>query len=411
MSAPAGFDGLNAYVESYRAIADVADVATRFCALLDAAGIPTAPDRVSKFTSALIDLQPTDLQQLRWIARITLTGNQTQRSVLDAVFDQVFRGRIDDVVRGDGQAPLLPNGIEAGQRPQRNRNSNTAEAQGNGQRGGSTGDPTGTDEDASNNVRETVQMTASADERLHTKDFGSCSTAELMDLARMIGDLSLRPPIRKSHRRRAQAGGSHHDLRRTIRAARKTGGDPIRLARKGRVERPRRVVLIADISGSMERYSRAYLYLLHAAVRALRAEAFLFSTRLTRATNVLRHHSPEIALHQATAAAPDWSGGTRIGTALGSFLDGWGRRGVARGAVIVIISDGWEGGDPEVLREHMARLSRLAYRIVWVNPRKQNAEYQPLVAGMAAALPYVDSFVSGHSYAAMREVAEAIAAT
>ncbi len=137
----------------------------------------------------------------------------------------------------------------------------------------------------------------------------------------------------------------------------------------------------------MERYSRAYLYLLHAAVRSLKAEAFLFSTRLTRATILLRHHSPEVALHAATSATPDWSGGTRIGAAIESFLNGWGRRGLARGAIIVMISDGWEGEDVVLLQDQMARLSRLAHRIIWVNPRKQHADYQPLVAGMAAAYP------------------------
>jgi uncharacterized protein len=409
MSSSQEVNGLHAVAERDRPVADLADVATRFCALLDAAGISTPPDRVSKFTSAMLDLRPVGLQELRWIARISLTANRAQRNILDAVFDQVFVGRFDDFTRGSSLSPLLPNGIEAGQRPQRNRNAPPAETQGNSPRGGSTGDRSDSDEDTSSNVRETVQMTASNDERLHHKDFGTCSTAELMKLARMIGDLSLQPPIRRSHRLRSASRGPHHDLRRTIRSARKTGGYPIYLARKARVERPRRVVLIADVSGSMERYSRAYLYLLHAAVRALTAEAFLFSTRLTRATTVLRHHSPEVALYQATAAAPDWSGGTRIGKAIGSFLDGWGRRGVARGAVIVIISDGWEGGDPLLLSEHMARLSRLSHRIVWVNPRKQSSDYQPLVAGMAAALPYVDSFVSGHSYEAMREVAAAIA--
>jgi uncharacterized protein len=387
---------------------DLADVCAQLGAHLDAAGIPTAPDRVARFTTALVNLQPTMLDELRWIARATLTNSRDQRTTLDAVFDQVFRGRIDDFTRGDSLAPLLPSGIEPGAKPPSPRASDAPVADALGPRGGSAGTPSDSGEDDSVTTSESVQMTSSDEERLKTKDFGSCSTEELIQLAHMIGDLSLHPPVRHSHRRRVDRRGSHHDLRRTIRAARRTGGDPLRLIQKGRVRRERRVVLIADVSGSMERYSRAYLYLTHAAVRTLEAEAFLFSTRLTRATTVLRHHSPEVALQRAAAATPDWSGGTRIGEALAAFLHGWGRRGVARGAVIVIISDGWEGCDATHLGEQMARLSRLAHRIVWVNPRKQQADYQPLVAGMAAALPHVDAFVSGHSYAAMSEVAAAI---
>jgi uncharacterized protein with von Willebrand factor type A (vWA) domain len=174
--------------------------------------------------------------------------------------------------------------------------------------------------------------------------------------------------------------------------------------------RRRHVVLIADVSGSMEAYSRAYLYLLHGAARALTAETFVFSTRLTRLTPRLRTGSPELALRMAMADVDDWSGGTRIGAAIRDFNDGWGRRGVARGAVVVIVSDGWESDDPTLLGEQMARLSRLAHRIIWVNPRSKSDRYEPLVGGMAAALPHVDTFTSGHSLDAFDQVLAAIAA-
>jgi uncharacterized protein with von Willebrand factor type A (vWA) domain len=169
------------------------------------------------------------------------------------------------------------------------------------------------------------------------------------------------------------------------------------------------VVLIADVSGSMESYSRAYLYLLHGAVRALRAETFVFATRLTRLTPALRARDPELALRTALGDVRDWSGGTRIGEALREFNDGWGRRGLARGAVVVIVSDGWESGDAELLGEQMARLGRLAHRIVWVNPRSKSDRYRPLTGGMAAALPHVDTFTSGHSLDALDDVLAAIA--
>jgi uncharacterized protein with von Willebrand factor type A (vWA) domain len=198
-------------------------------------------------------------------------------------------------------------------------------------------------------------------------------------------------------------------LRASIRRARRTGGDPATLVRRRVTERRRRVVLLADVSGSMEAYSRAYLYLLHGAVRSLRAETFAFSTRLTRVTRTLADHNPERALATAMAATDDWSGGTRIGSALKEFNDRWGRRGLARGAVVVIVSDGWESGDTSELGRQMDRLSRLAHRIVWVNPRSQSREYQPLAGGMAAALPHVDAFVSGHSLEALEHVLDVIA--
>jgi uncharacterized protein with von Willebrand factor type A (vWA) domain len=178
--------------------------------------------------------------------------------------------------------------------------------------------------------------------------------------------------------------------------------------RRRRRTRPRRLVLICDISGSMESYARAYLQLLFSGVGGARAEAFVFATRLTRLTRSLRNTTAELALQRAGRAAPDWSGGTRIGGAIKAFNDEYGRRGMARGAVVVILSDGCERGDPAILEREMARLGRLAYRIIWVNPRKASPSYQPLTTGMAAALPYVDAFLSGHSLAAFDDVLTAV---
>lgn len=158
----------------------------------------------------------------------------------------------------------------------------------------------------------------------------------------------------------------------------------------------------------MEAYGRAYLYLLHGAVRAIGAEAFVFATELHRLTRPLALQQPSHALSRAMALAPDWSGGTRIGAAIKSFNDDHSRRGLGRGAIVVIVSDGWEAGDPRLLSREMERLSRLAHRIVWVNPRKQRADFQPLAGGMAAALPWVDEFLSGHSLDALADVAAVI---
>lgn len=165
---------------------------------------------------------------------------------------------------------------------------------------------------------------------------------------------------------------------------------------------------MADVSGSMEPYARVYLHLMRGAVQALRAEAFVFATRLTRLTRALAATNADVAYGRALEAAPDWSGGTRIGRALRTFLDEYGRRGMARGAVVVIVSDGWEIESPDLVGESMQRLSRLAHHLIWVNPRKAAQSYEPLVGGMAAALPYVDTFVSGHSVRALEEVMDAI---
>jgi uncharacterized protein with von Willebrand factor type A (vWA) domain len=223
-----------------------------------------------------------------------------------------------------------------------------------------------------------------------------------------MAKLELATPKRRTRRATRARRGERVDLRRTLRTSLRTGGDPSRLAHRRRRVVPRRLVLLCDISGSMEPYARAYLQFLTCAGR--NAEAFVFATRLTRITRALATRSPERALQRAAAAAPDWSSGTRIGDALRAFNDRHGRRGMARGAVIVILSDGWERGEPALVAREMDRLARLAYRIVWVNPRVSVSGFAPRAGGMAAALPHVDALVSGHSLEALAEVADAIAA-
>jgi uncharacterized protein with von Willebrand factor type A (vWA) domain len=246
----------------------------------------------------------------------------------------------------------------------------------------------------------------SPEERLRHEDFSRLSAEELAQLR----SLTITPARRPSRRRERHRRGDELDVRATLRRARRTGGQPLDAVRRRRRVRPRRIVFICDISGSMEAYARAYLQLLWSGV-STKAEAFVFATRLTRLTRALRGVSPDIALEHAGRKAPDWSGGTRIGEALKAFNDQYGRRGLARGAVILILSDGWDTGDPDVVAQEMERLRRLAHRIVWVNPRKADSAYAPLVRGMAAALPYVDAFVGGHNLAALDEVLEAIASS
>ena len=254
-------------------------------------------------------------------------------------------------------------------------------------------------------------MAASDEEVLRGKRFDALAPEELAQLYRLMGRLEVATPRRRTRRSERDRRGKRMDMRRTLRGSMRTAGDPIRLARRRRRVVRRRMVMLCDISGSMEPYARAYLqFLTCAAGSGPNAETFVFATRLTRLTRALRSRSPERAIQRAAAAAPDWSSGTRIGDALKAFNDRHGRRGMARGAVVVILSDGWERGEPALVAREMERLSRLAYRIVWVNPRAAASGFSPRAGGMAAALPHCDALVSGHNMEALDEVVEAIAA-
>ena len=209
-------------------------------------------------------------------------------------------------------------------------------------------------------------------------------------------------------RRRASRRGAP-DLRRTLRRSFRTGGEPVERAWQTRRRKPRRLILILDVSGSMAEYSRALLMFSHAVLRAdRRFEAFCFGTRLTRLTRALATADLDEALGRAAAEVVDWNGGTRIGESLKRFLDEYGHRGLARGANVVILSDGLEVGDPDLLAEQMARLSRLAHEVFWLNPLKEDPAYAPLARGMKAALPYVDVFASGHNLASLEAVGTAL---
>jgi uncharacterized protein len=265
-------------------------------------------------------------------------------------------------------------------------------------------------DDGEPNDDPTIQLRFSAAEVLRNKDFAAYTTDELTEAQQLMSKLRLVGEPRPSRRLvGAKRSAAQPDLRRTVQAALKAGGEPIERHFREPGERLRRLVLLLDVSGSMEPYARALLRFVHAAVAGRqRVEAFTIGTRLTRVTRELTSRDPDRALAQAGERVADWSGGTRLGVTLQAFNDQWGVRGMARGAIVVILSDGWDRGSPEELSEQMARLSRIAHRIVWVNPLKVTPGYAPLARGMAAALPYVDNFVEGHSVAAMEELSRVI---
>ena len=360
------------------------------------AGVPTTPARAAELARALDLVRPISRRRLYWTARAVLVSDAAQVKPFDAVFWSIFGDRRDEVAGDDDDATIFP-----ARDDERRADDRRAVAGEGTSRLPGEGDEEGEEVDV-------PLALASDEERLADKRFEALSPAELAQLYRLMSRLKLATPLRRT-RRYERGRGRQIDLRRTLREARRTGGDPIRLARRRRRIVRRRLVLLCDISGSMEPYARAYLqFLTVAAGSGPGAEAFVFATRLTRLTRALASRNPERAIQRAAATAPDWSSGTRIGDALKAFNDRHGRRGMARGAVVVILSDGWERGDPEVVGVQMERLARLAHRIVWVNPRIGASAFSVRAGGMVAALPHCDAFVSGHSFRALGEVVEAI---
>jgi uncharacterized protein len=251
-------------------------------------------------------------------------------------------------------------------------------------------------------------------ELLRDKDFADYTEEERRRARRVMRTLAEAVPTRPSRRtRRARRRGAappaaRLDLRGTMRASMRTAGDPFERHWREPGERPRQLVLVCDVSGSMEPYARMLLAYMQACVAARRrVEAFVFGTRLTRVTAELRGRDPDAALERAAGAARDWSGGTRIGEALAALNREHGRR-IGRGAVVVLLSDGWDRGDPEQLEREVARLARCSHRLIWLNPLKAHPDYQPLTRGMQAALPHVDEFMAANSLASLEELAEAL---
>ncbi len=386
---------------------DLPAVAGAFSARLRAAGLPAGADLAARFADALELTRPVSRRRLYFTARAVFVSDRTQARAFDAVFRSVFGG-------GHAPSPVpLPNEVTTAPMGDEAAAESAAPVEPRAPLSaspslGTEGDRESPPDPDSPEVP--VALSPSEEEILRDKRFDSLSAHELLQLSELMRRISIKAPLRRTRRAERFRLGERIDLRRTLRGSLRTAGDPVRLRRRRRRIVPRRIVLLCDISGSMEPYARAYLQFLTCAAGGVRrSEAFVFATRLTRVTRALDARSPERAIQNAASAAPDWSSGTRIGEALKAFNDRHGRRGMARGAVIVILSDGWECGDPEVVSREMERLERLAHRIVWVNPRAASEGFAPRAGGMAAALPHVDALVSGHSMEALKDVVDAIA--
>ena len=361
---------------------DATDSVVGLARTLRAAGLVVPPIRVHAAVEALALLDPTRRDDVYWAGRLTMCGTVEEELRYDAVFDAYFGDRPGRIVlRPQVLVPRLQL-VAHDDLP--------------------AGDDDGEEEDRA----APASAAASRHEQLRHRDVSRMTSEQRAELHRLLALLRLPGEVRRTRRHRVAPRGSV-DPRRTLRAWLRAGGEPAELrARRQRV-RERRVVLLVDISGSMERYSDALLRFSHAASRRPGAptEIFALGTRLTRLTREMARRDPDVALAAVAAAVPDAGGGTRLGLLVKEFLDRWGQRGTARGAIVVILSDGWERGDVGLLGEQMARLHRLAHRVVWANPRKAAPGFAPLAAGMAVALPYVDDFVEGHSLAALERLA------
>ena len=273
-------------------------------------------------------------------------------------------------------------------------------------------DDTAGEDEQTESGQETKTLRWSAVEVLKQRDMATLSETEWVEADRLISAMRVTSDLRPSRRTRpARRRGKRPDLRATVRRNIRHGGTPIHRAFRETVERPRRMVFLLDVSGSMESYSRAMARFAHAAASSRRAggvEVFTVGTRLSRVTREIRLRDPEEALREVASSVADWSGGTRLGESLREFNQRWGVRGMARGAVVVICSDGWDRGNPDAMDEEMGRLQRVAHRVVWVNPLKATPGYAPLARGMAAALPHVDVFVEGHSVSSLEELARIV---
>jgi uncharacterized protein with von Willebrand factor type A (vWA) domain len=348
-----------------------------FAAVLRAAGLPCDAQRVQAYLGAVGELDVADPRQLYWAGRLTLCAEPDDLPRYDEAFYAWFTASPPERRRQRVEQPRVTVTMASLTQTDGGEQSESTD----------------------------LKVAASDTEVLRHRDISQLTAQEREHLRELMATLHLAPPLRRSMRLRPHRAG-RLDPARILRAMRAAGGEPVRLAYRARKNRPRRVVLLIDISGSMTPYADALLRFAHAVVRAAptSTEVFTIGTRLTRLSRQLRKRDPQEALVAASRAVPDFAGGTRLGETIRVFLDRWGQRGLARRAVVVLFSDGWERGDASLLGEQLARLRRLAHRILWVNPHAGREGYAPVQSGIAAALPHVDGLLAGHSLATLEEL-------
>ncbi len=368
--------------------AEIASLLARFGRELRAAGLAVGTGDIAAYCAAMTELDPSDLVDLYWAGRAVLISRRDDIATYNRVFRLFFLDSADDVtkllrlnaqaVAQVSQSALVLPATELGA----DRRSEEA----------------------------VLGLMASDAQTLRHKSFAACTPAELAAVRRIMARIRLTPARRRTRRRAPARSGSAPDLRRMVRRSMRMHGEPAELCWRERKEQPRPLILILDVSGSMADYSRHLLQFAYSARRAAaRVEVFCFGTRLTRITRELNHRRPDDALAMAARTVFDWDGGTRIGASLDRFVREWGRRGLCRGGIVVICSDGLDRGDPSVLSAAMERLSRLSHRIVWMNPHKgADRAFRPTTLGMIVAAPHIDLLLSGHDLSSLEELAALI---
>ncbi|MFI6402460.1 VWA domain-containing protein [Streptomyces sp. NPDC050548] len=385
---------------------DRAAFATALATRLREHGVPVGPTAVRDFVLALAAAPPGTRTSLYWTARVTLVRDHPQLARFDEVFDAVF-GR--SVLALDPNARR--NGHNAGASAQ---DSGSTDSHGSAPAGGS-GLPWVTLPPAVDTAAHSADHVLTVPERLPSDlaaavdtPFGELSAEQAELLGRRLESRLWEWPVRRTRRLAVRTGGHRVAVRETVARARRTGWEPVRLVRAGPVDRPRRVVVLCDVSRSMQAQAVAYLYLMRALAVTTRAEVFAFATSLTRLTPVLAHHSAREAFDEATERVTDRFGGTRIAHCLGTLLASH-HGGTLRGAVVLIASDGWDGDPPDELARAMARLRRRAHTVIWLNPRAAAPGFTPRTTTMTAALPYIDLLLPADSFGALLRVPDEIA--
>jgi uncharacterized protein with von Willebrand factor type A (vWA) domain len=358
---------------------------------LRARGLDVGTGQISRYMAAIADLGVSSLTDVYWAGRTTLVSRRSDGAVYDHEFLRFFLGPDGPLgtARDDEGIPQPP-GAEAAPDDATTRSIDRS---------------TDTADAAEDDDSQEAGARAAHEEVLRVRSFSDWTSDELALLGRLIAQIRIRAPMRLARRLRRSPIGDRLDLRQTVRQSLRHEGEAIRRAWKRRKRRPRPIIMLIDVSGSMAAHSRALLHLAYVVCHGgVRAEVFCFGTRLTRVTPLLADRDPNIAVAMAASAVTDWDGGTRIGDSLQTFLRVWGRQNIIRGSLLLIFSDGLERGEPEVLEAAMARLARLTHRIVWLNPLKADPDYEPLVRGMRAALPHIDRFVAADSLSDLEAV-------
>ena len=377
-----------------------------FVRILRRLGVPVATAHAADFIRGVEAVGSRNREDVRLCGRCTLVSNRRDAALYDLAFDMFWRIGPDQVGSArEGSSQLLASlSRPAGSRPQEDR-ALTGEGESNG--------PAQLFQAGRNPGRDNPHDRAlshiaiySPVEAIKDKDFALFSEAELADARAFLQSIDWTVARHRTRRRKPAEGAHEIDMRRLLRRSLRHGGEVLDLPRRGLRTKRRRLVVLCDISGSMDRYARMLLQSLHAIESSFGgAEVFVFGTRLTRVTHSIRRKDADEAIRAVAAEVHDWAGGTRIGAAIANFNRTWSRRVAAHGAIVLIISDGWDRGEPEQLRAEIARLQRSSHRLIWLNPLLGSPVYRPATRGMQAALPYVDDFLPAHNLSSLQSLA------